>query len=359
MQVEKPHRITRVQADIADLKLDAILLMDMRNIRYLTGFTGSDGFLIISGTEALLMVDGRYVTQAKRESSLTEIYEYRDKTTAIVAMLKDRNLKAVGFEAETMTVDIYRKIYDQLEHLTLTAITDYLNAMRSIKTDGEISYIKTAAAIASESLKAIEAMLKPGVRETDIALELEYKMRGNGAQCISFPTIVASGPNSALPHASPGNRRLKNGDILVIDYGAVYNGYHSDETWTCIIGQSDSKQEKVYNLVKEAHDRALTELKNGARAKDVDSAARSFIDRGGYGEFFSHGTGHGVGLDVHESPRIAATSDIVLKTGMVVTIEPGVYLPDFWGIRIEDMALIKNDGCEILTNTPKDLRVLG
>jgi Xaa-Pro aminopeptidase len=354
----RQNKISLLQGDLQDMKTEAFLLTDMKNIRYFTGFKGSDGVLLIGADFAVLMVDGRYVTQAKRETQGLAIYEYRDKMTGITAVLKDKNITAVGFEPQAMTVDGYLKILDQMKDVVFKPVTDHINSLRAIKSDDEIRCIRKAIDISSDALKEMEALLKPGISERDIALELEYKMRMGGAEQVSFPTIAASGPNSALPHASPGSRRLEAGDVLVIDYGATYEGYHSDETWTCIIGHADKKQQEVYALVKDAHDRALGELRSGVSTKTIDVMARSCIEQGGFGDFFPHGTGHGVGLDVHESPRIAVTSDAILEAGMVVTIEPGVYIPDLWGMRIEDMALIRKDGCEILTKTSKELRVL-
>ncbi|MBN1380704.1 MAG: aminopeptidase P family protein [Deltaproteobacteria bacterium] len=350
-------KISFIQSQLTAFDTEAVLILDLKNIRYLTGFTGSDGALFIGQQFALLMVDGRYVTQAGRESQGLDIYEYRDKTTGILTVIKDKNIKNVGFEPVSMSADIYLKIIDGANDIFLTPLMDLLNSMRAIKSEDEINLIKKAIDISAEALKSVEPILRPGISEMDIALELEYKMRRNGSEQVSFPTIAASGINSALPHASPGRRKLKDGDALVIDYGATYRGYHSDETWTCFIGHADDKQKEVYDIVKKAHDRALGELRSGINAKDVDAIARSYIADSGFDGFFPHGTGHGVGLDVHETPRIAVTSDTVLKAGMVVTIEPGIYIPDLWGIRIEDMALIKEDSCEILTKTPKNLRV--
>jgi Xaa-Pro aminopeptidase/Xaa-Pro dipeptidase len=196
------------------------------------------------------------------------------------------------------------------------------------------------------------------VRETDVAIELDFRMRRCGAEQVSFPTIVASGANSAQPHAQPGSRAIENGDMVIIDYGAVYCGYHSDETCTFAVGHKNKKQEKVYTLVKNAHDRALAAVKAGIPCVDIDRTARDCIETGKLGKYFTHGTGHGVGLDVHEAPRLTSKSEMVLEAGMVLTIEPGVYIPDLWGVRIEDMILVKEEGFEVLTGVSKDFTVL-
>ena len=204
----------------------------------------------------------------------------------------------------------------------------------------------------------MQEFIKPGLREADVALELEYRMRQNGAAGAAFPTIVAAGMNSALPHATPGARILSAGDALVIDYGAVIEGYHSDETCTFVLAQASARFQEVYEIVKTAHDRALEAVKAGVSCAEIDSVARACIESAGLGRFFSHGTGHGVGLDVHESPRIAPSVQTILATGMVVTIEPGVYLPGQWGIRIEDTVLVRERDCEVLSKIPKNLTIL-
>ena len=201
-------------------------------------------------------------------------------------------------------------------------------------------------------------MIRPGVREREIAIELEYRMQRNGAEQVSFETIVAAGANTALPHATPGDRRIADGDCVMIDYGAVWGGYHSDETCTWFVGRADARQREVYGLVREAHDRAIGAIRAGVACGEIDRIARSCLAEAGLDGHFSHGTGHGVGLDVHEAPRLAAGRQEILRAGMVVTVEPGVYLPGVWGIRIEDTVLVTEEGCEILTPTSKELTII-
>ncbi|MFA4916306.1 MAG: M24 family metallopeptidase [Syntrophales bacterium] len=218
--------------------------------------------------------------------------------------------------------------------------------------------LRRAAEISSGALTSIQDLLRPGVRERDIAFELEFRMRHNGAEQVSFATIVASGANTALPHAVPSTRKIENGDFIVIDCGAVYEGYHSDESCTFVVGQANDRQKETYRLVKDAHDRALDTVRAGVPCSEIDRVARTCIEEGGLGVYFSHGTGHGVGLDVHEAPRIAAKSKAVLEASMVLTIEPGVYIPGLWGIRIEDTVVVKENGCEVLTKVLKDFKIL-
>jgi len=353
-----PERISKIQPKLQDLDLDALLFLDIKNIRYLTGFTGSDGALMIGEKQRLLLVDGRYTNQAKKEAAGVEVVEYREKIDGIEAVLSDSRLKSVGFESTAMNVNTYLKLKEKLKAIALNPISDEIDAIRAVKDEEEIACIRKAAEISYQALAAVCNLIKPGVREKDIAIELEFRIRKCGAELVSFPTIVATGANSAQPHAAPGSREIENGDIVMIDYGAVYCGYHSDETCTFVIGRADKKQKEVYSLVKKAHDRALEAIKTGTPCREIDRIARSCIEDGNLGKFFTHGTGHGVGLDVHEAPRIADKSVNILEEGMVVTIEPGVYIPDHWGIRIEDMVLVKEEGPEVLTKVPKDLTVL-
>ncbi len=231
-------------------------------------------------------------------------------------------------------------------------------SLRAAKDQREISLIREAARIAGEALAAVREMIRPGVREKEIALELEYRMRRGGAERASFETIVAAGSNSALPHATPGCRAIADGDCVMVDYGAVVQGYHSDETCTYIVGHASARQETVYRLVREAHDRAIGAVRPGVSCGEIDRIARGYLEEAGMDRYFAHGTGHGVGLDVHEPPRLAAGREEILQAGMVVTVEPGIYLPNEWGIRIEDTVLVTDEGAERLTSSSKDLTVL-
>lgn len=353
-----PERISKIQLKLHDLDIDALFFLDIKNIRYLTGFTGSDGALMIGEKQKLLLVDGRYINQAKKEVGCVEVVEYQEKIDGIEAVLSDGRIKSVGFESTAMNVNTYLKLKEKLRAVALNPMSDEINAIRAIKDEEEIACIRKAADISFQALTAVCNLIKPGVKEKDIAIELEFRIRKCGAEIASFPTIVATGVNSAQPHAAPGSREIENGDIVVVDYGAVYNGYHSDETCTFVFGRVDKKQKEVYSLVKKAHDRALEAIKTGIQCREIDRIARSCIEGGNLGKFFTHGTGHGIGLDVHEAPRIADKSVNILETGMVITIEPGVYIPDLWGIRIEDMVLVKEEGSEVLTKVPKNLTIL-
>ncbi len=352
-------RLAAVHAIMAGRGVEALLFLDLKNIRYLTGFSGSDAALLVSEDQTVLLVDGRYTTQARKQTRRIRVFEYREKAMGIVQIASDLRVKTLGFEAAAITYDFYANLLKKLKNIKLRAITeDHLGGLRSIKSRKEIAFIKRAVQISTHALEAIIPFIKPGVQETDIALELDYRMRQEGAEALSFETIVASGENAALPHAKPGFRRLKKGDLVVIDFGAVCGGYHSDETCTFGIGRLNRSQKDAYEAVKEAHDRAMDAIRAGAACREIDGIARRCLEKRGYGKYFSHGTGHGIGLDVHEAPRLSIASNGDLRAGMVVTVEPGIYIPGRWGIRLEDSVLVKKDGHEVLTQFSKDLRIL-
>ncbi len=352
-------RISRLRSLLRHSQAEAFLILDLRNIRYLTGFTGSDGALFVGAGKPVLLVDGRYTTQACHQAPGTRVVVYSDKATGIFDSLSAGGLKRVGFEPSVMSSELLEALRRRAKGVRWIPMQAQLGTVRAVKDSGEVRHIRKAIRIATDALRATLDRVRPGVSERDLAIELEYTMRMRGAEAASFDTIIASGPNSALPHAQPGNRKLRPGDLLVVDYGAVWQGYHSDETCTFVIGRAGRRHERIYALVKEAHDRALEAVRAGVACRDVDAAARGIIEKAGYGPLFSHGTGHGVGLDVHEAPRLSSLSEAVLEQGMVVTIEPGIYLPGFGGVRIEDTVLVEKDGARVLTEFPKELQVIG
>ncbi len=361
MQPEQPPpagRIERIRALLPLWSVQALLFLDMKNIRYLTGFTGSDGALYIGSDCRILLVDGRYITQARTEAGSFEVYLYQGKMDGLVDVISRHGCGVIGFEAETMTVATWTALKERLPGLTFRPLRQELEALRAVKDGEEIARIREAAAVAAHALNAVLARIRPGITEREIAADLDDAIRRGGAQDASFPTIVASGANSALPHARPQNRTVRMGDLITIDFGAVFDGYRSDETCTVALGRADAKQEQVYQVVKDAHDRAMEAIRAGVACRAIDAVARNWIDKQGFGESFTHGTGHGVGLDVHEYPRLAAQSEAVLEAGMVVTVEPGVYLPGLWGVRIEDLVVVQKDGCEVLSKISKDFRII-
>jgi Xaa-Pro aminopeptidase/Xaa-Pro dipeptidase len=351
-----PERVGRLRADF--LEADALLILDGKNIRYLTGFSGESGALMIGRDWMTLLVDGRFVTQAREEAVGAEVFEFRKRGEGIAEVARRHGIRSLGFESSILSVAEHQGLGESLTEVTFFPLPGKFEYLRAVKNGAEVERIRAAAKIAGQALAEVREMVEPGVREEKIALELEYRMRRGGASQVSFDSIVASGPNSALPHAIPGWREIREGDPVTIDYGAVCDGYHSDETCTFFVGRASDRQREVYRLVLSAHDRAISAIREGVSCGEIDRIARSTLAEAGMDQWFSHGTGHGVGLAVHEAPRLAAGREETLLAGMVVTVEPGVYLPGEWGIRIEDTVLVKQGGCEILTRTSKDLTVI-
>lgn len=328
---------------------ESLLILNKTNIRYLTGFTGGDGALLVGPDWVTLLVDGRYTTQAALETQNIEIVEFKVRVEEIASVLQRARIRFLGFEPLAVSYGEYLRLRDALPNVSLQPLSSRLDFLRAIKDDEEVQKIKEAIKIAEKALTDVKSFIKPGVTEAELAVELEYRMRREGAGSISFDTIAATGPNAALPHAVPGNRKVAGGDFVLIDYGAVYNGYHSDETRMFCVGTPSARQRETYRLVLEAHDRAIAAIREGVSCGEIDRVARTFLEQSGLGKYFTHGTGHGVGLDVHEAPRLSTGREELLEAGMVVTVEPGVYFPGEWGIRIEDMALVEKEGCQILT----------
>jgi Xaa-Pro aminopeptidase/Xaa-Pro dipeptidase len=335
-----------------------MLILSDANIRYLTGFTGGEGALLIGPDWMTLLVDGRYVTQAEIETEGLDILRIKTRIEGIIDVFSQRNVRLAGFEPSAITYGEYLKLNDAMPERTLKPLPGCLDFLRAVKDDDEVGEIKKAIKIAEKALTDVISFIKPGITERELAVELEYRMRRGGAEGLSFDTIVAAGPHAALPHASPGSRRISAGDFVLVDYGAVFNGYHSDETRMFCIGEPSEKQREAYRFVQDAHDRAIMAIREGVSCGEIDSIARSFLEEKGMGGYFTHGTGHGVGLDIHEAPRLSIGRADVLESGMVVTVEPGIYFPGEWGIRIEDMVLVGKDTCEVLTTPFHDLAVL-
>lgn len=361
MQLKPPpyaDRVQRIRARLPLWSVQSLIFLDMKNIRYLSGFSGSDGALYIGPDCRVLLVDGRYITQARDEAIGCEVYQYLNKMDGLVHVLSQHGQEQIGFEVAIMTVVTWTGLKERLPGMSLRPLREELETLRAVKDEEEILKIHTAAGIASRALNTVLERIRPGMTERDLAADLDYAIRRGGAEDISFPTIVASGENSVRPHARPQNRAIRMGDLVTIDFGAVFDGYHSDETCTFVLGRADAQQQRIYHVVKEAHDRAIEAVRAGVSCRAVDRTARSWIDEQGFGESFTHGTGHGVGLDVHEYPRLAMHSQAVLEAGMVVTVEPGVYLPGLWGVRIEDLVVVQQDGCTVLSKVSKELKII-
>jgi Xaa-Pro aminopeptidase len=352
------ERANRLFRKLDERGIEAALIFDIHNIRYFTGFTGSEGTLLASKGRMCLLVDGRYTTQARVQAPKAEVLQFKQKIPAVAEIVNKEGFHSIAVEASSILYSQYLELSDCLPRVEIKPLGSEISAIRASKDRDEVDLIRKAAVISGKALDSLRDMIKPGISERDLALELEYRMGRSGAEGASFETIVASGENSALPHARPSARKLREGDFVIFDYGGICGGYHSDETVTFGIGQISKEQVKVYNIVKEAHDRALAQVRQGVSCKVIDETARAFIDQKGFGENFVHGTGHGVGLEVHEFPRISFLGDDILESGMVITIEPGVYISGSFGVRIESLVLVCDNGCEVLSYMDKGLNII-
>ncbi len=340
--------------------VSAFAVTNRKNVHYLTGFTGSAGACLISARSAVFITDFRYRSQAAKQVPPDfRRAEHASPVQGIAKELKKTRAKALAFEESHVVHGVFRQLRKFIKGVRLKPVSGLVEGLRLCKDAGEVRKLKQGARVNGEALSEISASIRTGRAESDVALDLETAMRRRGASGASFDTIVASGPRSALPHGIASSRKLKKGDLITIDFGAVVSGYHADTTRVFSLGKPSPKAEKIYEIVLEAQVTALEAVKPGVSCGDVDKAARDVIEAHGYGEAFGHGTGHGVGLDIHEAPRLGPGVKEELRPGMVVTVEPGIYLPRWGGVRIEDMVLVTERGKEVLTRSiTKELVVL-
>ncbi len=338
------------------MKLDAVLFWSLENIRLLCGFTGSDGALIYGSEERIFLSDSRYEEQAKAEVQAAAFQKYRKKFEGVAQRLRAMRVKRLGFEAATLSWEGFQKLKVLLPRVILVPLSGEIAGLRSRKDPEEIQRIRRAVEIASGGFLDMLSRVKPGVREKTLRDFLEMRMRRRGGEETAFPTIVASGPRAALPHGKASEKELKKGEMTVIDFGARYEGYNSDETKTLILGRPDPLQKKIYDLVRKAQERAIKAVRPGESVRRIDAAARDIITRAGYGKYFGHGTGHGIGLAVHEPPTLSPRGSGFVQEGMVSSIEPGVYLPGWGGVRLEDLVLVTGRGGEVLSPLSKELK---
>lgn len=348
------NKVNRLKKSLKEKNLDSAIVFKPENRRYLSGFTGSSGYVVVTEDRELFITDFRYVQQATSQCKGFEIIEHTNDKT-IYDILNDLGLKKLGFEDEFVTVSQYNDFSEKLNDIGLIPLKDTLAKIRIIKDDDEINLIRKAAEIADKTFEYICSIIKPGITEWEVSLEIEGFMKKNGASGTSFESIVASGKRSSLPHGVASQKVIEDGDFVTLDFGCIYNGYCSDMTRTVVVGKASDKQKEIYHVVLEAQEEALKHIKPGITGYDVDKIARDIIKEKGYGDYFGHGLGHGVGLEVHESPRLSPLGKDTLATNMIVTDEPGVYLPDFGGVRIEDLVLVTEEGCEALSKSPKHL----
>ncbi|RJQ52790.1 MAG: aminopeptidase P family protein [Nitrospiraceae bacterium] len=352
------HARALLRRKFRQLRVDGILVTDLINVKYLTGFTGSSGYAFITGKDAVFVTDFRYQEQAKHEVRGFRIRIERGERTGEIKALSDEcGVKRLGFEDHHVAYGFYRKLLKK--KIKLKPLTWIIEEMRVIKSATELDLIKKSVQRAERAFRKLQPFIKAGATERKLALKLEELLKDEGCKTLPFGVIVASGFLSALPHARPTGRVVRRGDFITFDWGGEYEGYYSDMTRTVVVkGKDTAKQKEIYSIVLEAQKRAIGSVRAGIKAKIVDAAARGHISEKGYGEEFGHGTGHGVGLAVHEKPYVSWRSKDVIKENMVFTIEPGIYLPGFGGVRIEDMVVAKKDGVEVLTHLPKKFRVI-
>ncbi|MDQ7793007.1 MAG: Xaa-Pro peptidase family protein [bacterium] len=338
--------------------LGGLLVMTAENRRYLTGFTGSWGAVLLTPAETVLLTDSRYVEQAATEAPGCRVLRHgAEWSQTLGETVTGMGLHRLGFEKENVTVGLYEKLSAALPGTELVPTEGRVEAGRAIKDDGELQSIRSAAALTDQVLTEALELIRPGMIESELALALELGLRRNGAE-VAFEIIVASGPRSSLPHGRPSDRVLAAGDLVTIDMGARVNGYHSDLTRTFALGKPDSRQEEIYQVVREAQTAALAGMKPGMTGREADALARDIINARGFGEYFGHGLGHGVGLAVHEGPRVSLTGETALREGNVVTVEPGIYIPGWGGVRIEDLVVLRPTGVEMLSSFTRELVVL-
>ncbi|MTI79985.1 MAG: aminopeptidase P family protein [Firmicutes bacterium] len=348
-------RLRGMQQSLKRFNIDAMLVNKPENRRYLSGFTGTAGSLMIDNNKAYLFTDFRYVEQAKEQSpDFTLVQIGNDYYQKVLHLLQQRGLKKIGFETDFVTHESFAKLQQELSGIQLFPVKNITEELRLVKDMEEQQLLQKAVDIVDQAWSEILSIAKPGMTEEKLALELEFIMRRKGAEGRAFDFIVASGERGALPHGVASQKEMKPGELVTIDCGAVYNGYHSDMTRNFMLGKPNQKQQDIYNIVLEAQMAGVEAVRPGVPAATVDLAARNVIERHGYAQNFGHGTGHGVGLAIHEGPRVSFNEQLVLQPGMVLTIEPGIYLPGWGGVRIEDIVLVTESGGRVLTKTPKN-----
>ncbi|MDF2856206.1 MAG: Xaa-Pro dipeptidase [Neobacillus sp.] len=352
------EKIEKLRSSFSEHEIDGLLITSPYNRRYMTNFTGSAGVVLISAEKAQFITDFRYIEQASKQCQGFEIVKFSGTIPEEVArQAKKLGIQNLGFEEDYLTFSTYNTYKTEFEG-KLVPISGLIEKLRLIKTDAEIKILKVAADIADAAFKHILDFIRPGKTELEVSNELEFFMRRAGATASSFDTIVASGYRSALPHGVASDKVIETGDFVTLDYGAYYNGYVSDITRTVAVGNPDAKLKEIYDIVLEAQLKGMAGIKPGITGKEADALTRDYITEKGYGEYFGHSTGHGIGLEVHEGPGLSMRSDITLESGMVVTCEPGIYIEGLGGVRIEDDLLLTKDHNESLTHSTKELIIL-
>jgi Xaa-Pro aminopeptidase len=356
LSMEYLQRITALRTVMLKKKLDAFVSFHVPSVRYLTGFSGSNSLLVVTDSETFFMTDFRYEEQIRTEVTA----DHKNILTGnLLNSGKLRKIfstrKKIGFEEEHVSVRQYADLKKAASGKKITGTSGIVEALRAVKDRDEIALIEKAVGITDTVFQKILGRIKPGISESELAAEISYQHKMLGAESDAFESIVASGYRGALPHGRATLKKIQSGEFVTLDFGCVYQGYYSDMTRTVCVGSPTSEMKKVYAVVLEAQKRAIGFMNASAGGKNIDSVARKYIASQGYGNYFGHGLGHGVGLEIHESLRLSQQSKDTLRIGNVVTVEPGIYLPKKFGVRIEDIVVVRERGCEVLTSSPKEL----
>ena len=353
------ERIYKLQQLLSQQNLDAILVTSESNITYLSGFTGDSSRLICSEVGSYFITDGRYTEQAQKEchqeiKNLKWLNDIRYGTETYQNVSEQLNIKRLGFESDVVSFSTYQQLKDELKNIELVPVSGLIEQLRSVKDEDEIYCLRKASEISDKALELTIPFIKEGISELEILARLEYNLKTNGADALSFDTMVLSGAKTSLLHGKADHKIIKSGDFILFDFGALYKGYHADTSRTFILDKPNEKQKEMYQIIQTAQANACNAIKDGVFAKDLDDEVRKVIPKK-YIDYYYPGLGHGVGLEIHEYPFIKNTSDFRLKENMTLTIEPGIYIPGIGGLRIEDTILVTKTGFESLNKFPRDL----
>ena len=362
LQTDRSKKILKARVSAAQTLLkrfgaDALVVSDLKNICYLTGFTGSNALCVITKGRPYFLTDSRYASQVKTEVFGFNVRIVNNSLEGLLEIAGREKIKSLVFE-DSMSYAQFKRLGSRLKGVNLTGTSEGVSMLRRVKDALELSLMKEAAGLLDDGFKLAEELIRPGAIESKLAWQIESFFRESGGEGLSFETIIASGFRGAMPHGKASDKKIRRSELVVVDMGVVLNGYNSDETRTYSVGPATKYQKKIYDIVRVAQEKALGMVRHGVRAAAVDLAARRHIKKAGFDKYFGHGTGHGVGLDIHEGPSISPVSKDVLTSGMIVTVEPGIYLPGRFGVRIEDSVVVVNGGFEYLTKTGKELQSL-
>jgi Xaa-Pro aminopeptidase len=344
---------------LEECRLDAFVFFHPTNLRFLCGFTGTDGALVAGGGKAFFLTDSRYTMQARHQVLADQIMEYRVKLEGVLSCLEENGFQRIGFEAETLPYATAQKLKEKAAVGTQwIPVAREVQSFRGIKDSSETAALREACSLNAAAFEEVLPLIRSGITEKEISLALEFSLKRLGGEEKAFDFIVASGERGALPHGVASGKKIQDGELVTLDFGVRLKGYHSDETVTVAVGSVSRQLREIFDIVLEAHDLAMAAVRPGRPLREIDEIARNYIVEAGYGDYFGHGLGHGVGLEVHEFPTVSSRSEETAMEGMIFTIEPGIYIPGLGGVRIEDMIEVTADGCRPLTAIPKAFRAI-